>query len=533
MIKQVLEKLFHTFLSILPMIVLVTLIYCLTYIPGYLVKFPNTENEGTILSSYTFYSFLICSFVLIIGSTLFQVGADNALSKVGSYVGANIAKKESILIMALVAFLVGLLITIAEPDLSVLSEQLKDSINPWVVKLAVGCGVGIFFIIGIIRTIFQKSIKFIFVASYFIIFAIACLFGPEGSAFVSLSFDSSGVTTGPATVPFVIAFGASIAAVRGGKDASKDSFGLTGIMSCGPILSMLILTLFIKGNTEIVPSQSEVILGETLLEVLEEVSIGLAPIFIFFYAYNFIFLHLHKKELLRILIGFLIAFIGLYLFMAGAKIGFLPLGNELGKNLASNSSLYYWFIIISLVIGLIIVLAEPAVTILTEQVEELSGGLIKKKTMSVALAIGVSAAITLEVCRIVFWGSFSSLYYIVPLYILGLVLTFFVPDIFVSVAFDSGGTASGAIASCFVLPFVIGASLYFNKVASDAAGEPVIINSGFGVITMIAGFPIVTIEMLGLLAKYKSYYQTKVARKRVYAQYDAQIIHFEVENYEN
>lgn len=533
MLKDFGKKLLETFLSILPLIVVSTILFLLNLIPNLFVTYDNKH----IISTTYFLLFLGCSVTLILGSTIFQLGADNALNKVGQYIGSHITKKQSLVFLSLIAFVLGLLITIAEPDLTLLGDQLSASINPWVVKLVVGAGVGIFITIAAIRIITQKSIKVMMLTSYFIVFCIGVLFGPVGDkgSFIALAFDSSGVTTGPATVPFVVSFGISVASTRGGKDTSKDSFGVTGIMSIGPVLSMLILSLILKQNDSFklysAPTDFTdlgLYISNTLSENLLEVFLGITPIIAIFYVYNFIFLKLPKKELLSIFLGYLFSFIGLYLFISSAKIGFIPFGNELGKNIAGNESIHFLLVLIALILGSLICFAEPSVVILTEQVEEVSNGSIKRKSIYLALSIAVSLAITLEVSRVLYWNSFPIEYFIVPIFIVIVLLMPLVSDIFIGIAFDSGGVASGVLASSFILPMMIGITSVLNPESENAAGISLNTNynSGFGVVGLICLMPIISIEILGANDKLKYYVLQKIARKKVFEDEDAQILHF-------
>ncbi len=532
MIKGFLKKIFETFISIIPMVFIITIIFLFSYFNNDFREI-NGDKSIPFISLSSYISFLICSLTLVIGSSLFQVGADNALSKVGQEIGSHLTKKKNIALLLILTIGLGLLITFAEPDLTVFSDivgkQIDSKLGTWIVKLVAGLGVGTFLALGIVRIIFQKSFKIVILISYLLIFAICCFFGPDGgNAFLSISYDTSGVTTGPATVPFVIAFGASVASARGGKDSSSDSFGLSGLMSLGPVIGMLILTLIKRPECDIFSIEvhdwyKQVVIDNIFLNMIFEVLLGVGPIFLFFIIYNFIFLKLKRKKLINIIIGFLLTAIGLYIFLISASIGFKGLAFELGKNIASNPSYYYLFIIISLLTGVIIVLGEPSIQILTSQVEEISGGIIKKKTMIVTLAIGVGIAIALEVSRNVFFNGFSSFYLFIPLYLLCIILMFFVSDLYASIAFDSGGIASGTISVCFVLPFVIGICIELKTVTN-----------AFGIIGMVSCVPILCIEMLGIVSKIQSKLIQRRARKSFVGYEDVQIIHFmELENEEN
>lgn len=529
MLKDILKKNLETLLSILPIVFVVSVLF----IVSLFVKDLSSISGDPLISTKVFVVFLVSAVFLVFGSSLFQLGADNALAKVGTYIGASLTKKGSIVLLSVMSGLIVFLVTIAEPDLSMLGDQLKGALNPWILKAIVGLGVSIFFVTALIRIILQKSTKYLLLTSYFIIFAIGCFYGPseESSPFIALAFDASGVTTGSATIPFVIAFGASVALVRGGKDPTSDSFGVSGILSIGPILSMLLVCLPLKSGLNLITSPSQIdSIGAVCLSNITDVLLGILPIFFFFLIYNFFFLKLEKKELIKILIGFGYTLVGLYLFVVAAQVGFLPLGNELGINIASNEKIYYLFIIIALVVGVFIVLAEPSIQILVQQVKDITGGAIKKPEMLIALSIGVSLGVLLEFLRIVYWR-FSIIYYLVPVYTLALLLTFFIPDLYTAVAFDSGGVASGTLAASFLLPITIGAASQINEINKNNIGFTKI--SGFGVVGMVCAFSLISIELLGVVAKIKVILLNKMARKRLYQENDDQIIHFGVSGVNN
>lgn len=540
MLKGFKDKLLETLISILPMVAILTIIFLISYFNPAAFGGINSNGENIpLISLSTYLPFLICSFTLVIGSALFQLGADNALSKVGGEIGAHITKKGSIILLVLITTALGILISIAEPDLTVFGDiigpQINKTVGTWIVKLVAGLGVGTLLAIGLVRIVLQKSIKLVFLAGYVLIFALGCFFGPtEGQAFLSIAYDTSGVTTGPATVPFVIAFGAAVASARGGKDVASDSFGLSGIMSLGPVATMLILCIIVRPEAsvdkiEVLTWQQQINNG-IFVEMIGEVFMGVGPLLAFFLIYNFVFLKLNKKALFNILLGFVYTIVGLYIFLVSASLGFKGLGLELGETIGSNGVaangnklMLYLFPGLGLLTGIIIVLGEPSISILTTQVEEISGGIIKKKVMSATLALGVGLAIALELCRNVFWGGFSSYYLFIPIYLLAILLMFFIPDIYTSIAFDSGGIASGTISVCFVLPLVIGMfrSMYPHDNSAYAN------YNGFGIIGMVSALPIVCIEALGLIAKIQGRVIQKQARQRVYEYEDVQIIHFE------
>ena len=511
MFKQALQKLVEAAISVVPIALIVVIIFGL--------QFSDLMPSETI-STNMLIIFLICLIFLILGMALFSFGSDISMSKVGQYIGANLTKKQAIVFMVVIAFFLGLMITIAEPDLTVLSDLLQNVVNPWVLKICIGIGVGIFLVVGLLRIIFQQNLKIWLIFFYFIVFALGCLLdGKSGESIISIAFDSGGVTTGPVTVPFLLTFGAGVASVRGGKNSSSDSFGVTGICSIGPLITTMILLLIVNSTTDLSSLKNSISLDTPFVEVLShtclEVLIAILPLFVFFQVYQFIFIKLPKKELLKIDLGFIYTYFGLSIFLIAAKFGLIPVGYSLGNNLGNpdfGGQYNYLLIILAVVIGCAVVLVEPGVHILNQQVEEVSGGTISKTKMLITLCLGVAGAIVLEVIRELY-GNFSIIYYYVPLYLLSISLSFAVPDIYTAIAFDSGGVASGTMSSCFVLPFIMG--------IASVGGE----NSGFGVIGLISAMPVICIQALGLQSTIKLKLRYKLVQKQVRETNDAQIIH--------
>lgn len=512
MIKEIKNKLIESIISVIPIVGIVVAIFIMQYAS----IFP--ENTITLDQLITFLFSLIA---LIIGMALFSLGTDISMSRVGEYIGSSLSKKKSLLFMILITFFLGVMITVAEPDLTVLGDLLGSTINSWVLKIVIGIGVGVFLVLGILRIMFQKSLKLWLIFFYFIVFVLACILDDKnGNAILSISFDSGGVTTGPVTVPFLLTFGAGIAASRGGKDSSSDSFGVTGLCSIGPLISTMCLLLIYSNFTDLSALHNSVTIDDPLLSVLGktllEIIIAILPVTVFFLIYQFIFIKLPKKELIKILMGFLYVFIGLSAFLTAAKFGLIPIAYTLGKTLADpiyNGNYNYLLIIIALVVGIAVVLVEPGVHVLTAQVEEVSNGSIKKRTMLIALCLGVACAIVLEVIREL-CGSFPIIYYLAPLYVLSLALTFFVPDIYTAIGFDSGGVASGTMSSCFVLPYIIGIATALNT------------GTGFGVVGLISSVPPIAIQLVGLSSIISNKIRYSKAKKALLEENDAQIIHF-------
>lgn len=469
--------------------------------------------------------FSVCSILLVLGIALFNLGADLAMTPMGEHVGAGLTKSARISLLLSVCFILGVLITIAEPDLTVLAEQVSAVINPTILTLSVGIGVGIFLVLGVLKIVFSVPLSSLLMFFYMALFAVAAIVISVGKApMLSMGFDSGGVTTGPITVPFIMALGVGIAATVGGKHAGENSFGLIALCSVGPILAVLVLSVFSSGNLEnpIDPSSYAVAehllsaIGETLASVAWEVFLALGLVLCFFFIIDLIFLRLPKKRLLQIIVGALFTYVGLVVFLSSVHIGFMPIGYKLGASLAEQNETL--LLVAAFVLGLVVVLAEPAVHVLKKQVEDITDGTVSARSMLLALSIGVGVSLLLSAVRIVF--DFSLLYYLIPGYLISLGLSFFVPRMYTAIAFDSGGVASGPLTSSFILPFAIGACM-----ALDPSGGSVLAN-GFGVVAMVAMTPLITIQALGFRAVMKRRVQEKVAMRRMLTADDAQIIEF-------
>lgn len=472
MYKELLVKTKESCLSILPIFFVVLFLHFTVAPLGY--KMLGSFFVGTLL--------------LMMGISLFTLGADNAMMPMGNKVGAFLSKHKKLLFLIVVSFLLGTCITVAEPDLKVLADQ-TTYIPSIVLIITVALGVGIFLVLSALRVIFKIKLSKLLLVSYGIIFLIT-LFIPND--FIPLSFDSGGVTTGPITVPFIMALGIGIASVNGGEDAKNDSFGLIGLCSIGPILSVLLLSLFYqKGNSDYVMDTSNVSLFEYVIEYSKEIAIALSPIVIIFFVFQIFFLKIPSKSLIKIVVSIVYTFIGLVLFLVGVNYGFSNVGIYLGKEIAGKA--YNWVLIpLGMVMGLLTILAEPAVYVLNKQVEEISSGLISKKSLTISLSVGVSIAVGLAMLRIVL--DIPIMYILAPGYLLALGMTLFTPKLFTAIAFDSGGVASGPMAATFIFPFAIG--------ACSTLGNSIILNA-FGLVAFIALTPLISIQILGIVYKCK------------------------------
>ena len=506
--KALFAKIKEALISVLPVSVIVAVLY---FSP--LVSLTDTE----------LVVFLVSSVVLIIGIGLFNLGADMAMTPMGEHIGAGLTRTGSLALLLSVSFLMGLFITIAEPDLTVLAAQVKDVISETLLVAVVGIGVGFFLILAVVKIIFRKQLSSLLMFFYLLMFALASLVVVSGSPeFLPMAFDSGGVTTGPITVPFIMALGVGIASTLGGKDTGENSFGLIALCSVGPILAVMVAGITSNGElTYSLPDYSvETNLGigllHTVLSVVEEVAIALGLIVIFFIILQAICLKLPKKTLFRIGVGIFYTFLGLVVFLTAVNVGFMPVGYRMGVELAKNAP--RWAItLFGFIIGMVVVLAEPAVHVLNKQVEEITGGTVTKRSMMIALSVGVGISIALSMIRIMF--GFNILYYLIPGYLLSLGLSFFVPGIYTAIAFDSGGVASGPLTSSFILPFAVG-------VCASLSGVDSILTDAFGIVAMVAMTPLITIQLLGFKAVMKRHIAAKIAMHRILEADDEQIIEF-------
>ena len=271
------------------------------------------------------------------------------------------------------------------------------------------------------------------------------------------------------TVPFILALGLGVSSVRAATD--KEGFGLTGVTSIGPICAVLVYSLFLQKTgrldafvclTDVVTEGAHhadgifALFSVEFLSVIKEAFLSLLPLVGLFIVFQITLLKLTTRQVIRICIGFVYSFIGLTIFLLGVNGGFMQAGEALGQILGQKAFTLggKWLLLLictGLLIGAIVVCAEPAVWVLTEQVELISGGSIKRKILLSFLAVGAAIAIGLALWRAI--AGFNLKYILVPGYAIALLLMIFSPDLFTGIAFDSGGVASGPITSTFVLYF--------------------------------------------------------------------------------
>ena len=500
------KKITESFKSVFP-IALIVLLLSMTITP---------LDPGDMLL------FLMGSVFLVFGMSLFTMGAEMSMQQLGNKIGSEVAGSGKIWLISFVSFIIGILITVSEPDLQILARQVSD-IENFVLIITVSIGVGIFLTIALLRILFGISLQVILLVFYAVAFVLA-FFLPEG--FRPLAFDSGGVTTGPMTVPFIMSLGAGVSSARAKNGEGADSFGITALCSIGPIIAVMVLGVIM--NVTDISYTPEVI--ETITDTreglvryslefghyAEEVAMALLPIVIFTLLFQLISHSFSKVQLIRVFVGVGYTFLGLAVFLTGANVGFMPTGTTIGISLAGIGG-GFWLIPIGMLLGYFIVKAEPAVYVLNHLVEEMSAGAVSGKTTGFGLSMGVAAALGLSALRIV--TGISIMYILVPGYIIAFTLTFFVPKIFVGIAFDSGGVASGTMMSAFVLPLCIGAC------TTDAISGNVM-TEAFGCVAFVAMAPIIAIQICGLVYSIKSKRRMRsfVSRAETFVEYPRTVV---------
>ncbi|MCR5348781.1 MAG: DUF1538 domain-containing protein [Bacilli bacterium] len=519
--KVWLDKLKEALISASPIALAVLVFFLVT---RFLLPQDTFSGPGGVpysISNDQIVSFSVAAGMIILGMALFNLGTEQSMTEIGLIIGGSLVKKNKFFFVIAMTFIIGVLVTIAEPDLSVLSGQV--GIDSQIIIWSIGVGVGLFLVVGVIRTTLHQSLNVMFLAFYGLCFALIYFIDPR---FLPICFDSGGVTTGPVTVPFLLGFGLGMAANRNGKN-SEDSFGLTALCSIGPIIAVIVISLILKstgrGLPDAYPQGSESLssiweaLGGSSLRTMGSVALSVVPILGFFIVYELIFIRIPGKDLLRIVVGMLITYVGLVFFLTAVEWGFLPVAQTVGQMLGTSVPMHYVAIGIGALFGVFGVLAEPAVHVLVAQMEQVSDGAVKKGHVLLILALANGVAVALSVLRSHF--RFGLEYYIIPGYIIAFVLSFLVPKIYTAMAFDSGGVASGPMTSTFVLPFCIGFTLI--------QGEDVYMY-GFGLVAMVAMMPIIVIQALGLQSQIKTRMALAYARKRIVEENDDQIIHFDM-----
>lgn len=505
--KVLFEKLKESIMAVLPITAIVLLLCCFLPIPF-----------------WTVFAFIIGAIMLIFGLSFFNLGADSSMMRLGEQIGAYVTKKKNIWILIGVTAAIGLIITIAEPDLMVLGEQLSSTMPKMVLILTVAVGVGIFLALSLLRIVLQINLNVMLFIMYFLVFIIAAFVPSE---FIAVAFDSGGVTTGPMTVPFILALGLGVAGARGSNSSKDDSFGLVSFCSVGPVLMVLILGLIFRNPSA---ESSDVVAFETFRSfskyfishffgTMGEIALALLPIIACVIIFGIVLIRDSKKNIIKMFVGLGYTFIGLVVFLSGAHIGFMPVATLLGQAMVTTG-VKFLLIPLGMLMAAFVVIAEPAVAVLNKQVEELTSGAISKKVMLISLALGVAVSVGLAMSRVIF--DYSIWYILIPGYLIAVGLMFFVPKIFTAIAFDSGGVASGPLTATFLLPLASGAcgTIYFGN---PNYTEKMLTN-GFGVVALVAMTPLIVIQIVGLIYTIK----VKMMVKSIVLDYEP-IIEFEID----
>ena len=441
--------------------------------------------------------FLAGAVFLIVGMGFFQLGAEMSMTPLGQGIGEALMRKRKLWLIIAGCFVMGVLITISEPDLQVLANQVA-AIPNHVIVMTVAVGVGIFLVAAVLRILYKVRLSKMLTVMYMLLFLVALV---TPSDFLAVAFDAGGVTTGPMTVPFIMALGIGFSASRSDKEGSNDSFGLIALSSVGPILMVLLLGIFYHPEDAVYTAVSipEVTTTQDVAreflkafpQYFHEVMISMLPIIAVFLLFQLKTGKYHRRQFLRMCVGFVYTIVGLILFLTGVNIGFAPMGSLLGESLAASA--FKWFLIpIGVIVGYYIVKAEPAVQLLNHQVEDITEGMISHKQMNLCLSAGVACAVGLAMLRVL---TGVRIYWILlPGYLLAIAFSYRVPSVFVGIAFDSGGVASGPMTSTFLLPLTMG-------VCTAIGGN--VVTDAFGVVALVALAPLIAIQIMGLLYNYK------------------------------
>lgn len=479
--ENIKEKLKESLISILPITAIVAIL-CFSVAP---------------VTTDVFIMFVVGAIMLVLGMALFNLGAETSMTVIGERIGVYISSRKKLFVSAILLILIGTIIVVAEPDLTVFSKQIHEIPTNLIISM-VSIGSGLLLAAAYFRMIFGIKLKYVLMVMYGIIFILS-IFTPR--EFWAIAFDSGGVTTGAISVPFIVALGAGAATIRSDKNAENDSFGLLAICSIGPVIAMMVLGLFFNVSevdyTTISISHFETstdiwnAFSSAIPAYMYEVGMSLLPILLIFVLFRIFAFKVTKGEMFKIIIGSFYTFIGLVLFLTGANVGFMPAGSFIGEALAVSEA--SWLIIpVGMIIGYYMVKAEPAVNVLVKQISDITDGAISEKLMMFAQEIGISLSIGLAMVRII--TGISVLWILVPCYLLAFILSYFTPEIFTSIAFDSGGVASGTMTAVFLIPFSIGiCNIFGGNVLTDA----------FGIVAIAAAVPVVLVQLLGLVYSFK------------------------------
>ena len=470
------EKIKESLVSVLPIVIIVALL-CLIVTP---------VSTGYLLA------FLVGTLMIVVGMGLFTLGAETSMTVIGNRIGSTLTKSKKLWLILLVSFLLGVAVTVSEPDLQVLAATVPH-IDTTILILTVGVGVGFFLTVCMLRIFLGVRLRWLLLFFYGLVFILAALSDPE---YLSVAFDAGGVTTGPMTVPFILALGVGVANIRSDRKAEADSFGLVALCSIGPILFVLLLGFLYPGaegslSVPTVDFESTTEIGTAYFEAIPhymwETAIALLPIIAIFLLFQIFSFKMNPRAFFKICYGILYTYIGLVLFLTGVNVGFSSLGTVLGSELFSGWTKYL-LIPLAMCLGWFIISAEPAVYVLQKQIESVSAGAIPGKAIKYSLSIAIAAAMGIAMLRVL--TGISIMWFLIPGYAIALILSFFVPDIYTAIAFDSGGVASGPMTATFMLQLMIGTS---------AAAGGNILTDAFGIVATVAMMPLISIQIVGFI----------------------------------
>jgi hypothetical protein len=458
----------------------------------------------TPLGTHLFIRFLAGALFIVVGLSIFLLGVDIGITPIGNQMGASIAKTNKLWIVVIAGLVLGFAISVAEPDLHILAQQVENITSASIEKLSlvvvVSAGIALMLSLGFVRIVYNVPLNKILTCLYTIVFLLA-YFTPK--EFLAISFDSSGATTGAVTVPFILALAIGVSALKKDSKASEiDSFGMVAIASAGAIIAVMLMGIFSKterltGSLPAADTSSLSIMGpfaEKIPVIAAEVILALLPVVVIFAIFQKISFKLSKKAVRRIVTGLIFAFVGLVLFLTGVNGGFMEVGSLIGRRLALFDSDLY-LVSVGFILGLVTILAEPAVYVLTHQVEEVTSGYVRRSLVMGTLSIGVGVAVALAMVNILS-PQIKLWHFLLPGYVLSIAMSYYVPRLFVGIAFDSGGVASGPMTATFILAFAHG--------AADAAENASVLADGFGLIAMVALTPIIALQILGAAFQIKS-----------------------------
>ncbi len=508
---KALRTLKEVFVSSLPLAIII-LIVCVFVAP-----LKNTFDYIKLIVGYA---------SVVFGQTFFLVGLDESILPVGKLVGSSLPKFKKSIFVILFGILFGILATVAEPALAVLARQthmIFNEVNEILFVWILSTGIGVFVGFALYRIIKNINIKVVFVVLYILIF-LTVIFVPE--EFVALAFDGSGATTGDISVPFILALGIGISATMSKRKTNDDTFGIIGIASVGPILAVFIYGIIINAiNGGKIPPAGIYDPGaaesfiDIILSNLGDVSLALLPIVIVFLVFQIFFLKLPKRQFIRMLLGTIPVYIGLLIFLSGIDYGFAFAGKYIGEIFlgAGQPEWFKWLLVpLGFVLGAAITLSEPAVTVLGEQLEEITNGHIKKSTIRITLAIGIGFAGMLSMTKIL--TQINILWFLIPLYALALIMMKYTSKLFVGIAFDSGGVTGGALTSAFLTPLTLGAAQAVALMAGTEAQS--VLTNGFGIIAFISVTPLITVQALGIMYNRKVQKAQKLVAEHEQTEYD-------------